>query len=45
VKGASPTSPTPRWTLGGGGTRGSVTTTVAILVMDAALVPMLALSS
>ena len=44
VKGASPDSPTPRWTLGGG-TRGSVTTTVAVLVMGAALALMLALSS
>jgi hypothetical protein len=45
VKGASPDSPTPRWTLGGGGTRGSVTTTVGVLVMGAALVLMLVLSS
>jgi len=45
LKGASPDSPTPRWSFGGGGTRGSATTTVAILVMGAALVLMLALSS
>jgi hypothetical protein len=44
-KGASPDSPTPRWTLGGGGTRGSATTTIAVLVMGAALLLMLALSS
>jgi len=45
VKGASPDSPTPRWTLGGGGTRGSVTTTVAVLVMGAAFALMLLVSS
>ena len=45
VKGASPDSPTPRWTLGnGGGARGSVTTTVAVVVMGAALILMLAVS-